>query len=136
MLALELPTVRCTFPGALPPLAMCGVTSTYKEDFAPCGTELGTCLKASDSVGAAGGGGGGVVLFVGVGVGSAFVGDEDGDPGEVRGVGDGDVVVVDASAADAVLLARTTPVPTVMISGFRTDRASTAYNLLNDRLCY
>ena len=60
----------------------------------------------------------------------------DGDPGEVRGVGVGDGVVVDASAADAVLLARTTPVPTVMISGLRTDRASTAYNLLNDRLCY
>jgi hypothetical protein len=49
----------------------------------------------------------------------------------VGGVGGG---VPSASAADAVLLARTTPVPTVMISGFRTDRASTAYNLLNDRL--
>jgi hypothetical protein len=59
------------------------------------------------------------------------VGDADGDPGEVRGVGDG---VSAAKAADAVLLARTTPAPTVMISGFRTDRASTAYNLLNDRL--
>jgi hypothetical protein len=47
-------------------------------------------------------------------------------PGEVLGG------VVAANAADAVLLARTTPVPTVMISGFRTDRASTAYNLLNE----
>ncbi|WP_141958080.1 hypothetical protein [Actinoallomurus bryophytorum] len=60
------------------------------------------------------------------------MGDEDGDPGDVRGVTVGDGVA-SASAADAVLLTRTTPVPTVMISGFRTDRASTAYNLLNDR---
>jgi hypothetical protein len=45
---------------------------------------------------------------------------------------DGDGVA--ARTAEAVPLVRTTPVPTPMISGLRTDRASTAYNLLNDRL--
>ncbi|HZE29933.1 MAG TPA: hypothetical protein VE198_00670, partial [Actinoallomurus sp.] len=96
----------------------------------PGATVLGTLANLSRST--AGLGGGGVVGVVVGSVDCDFVGVADGDPGEVRGVGDG--VVVDASAADAVLLARTTPVPTVMISGFRTDRASTAYNLLNDRL--
>jgi hypothetical protein len=98
------------------------------DALAPGATVLGTLANLSTSTAGLGGG----VVSVGVGVGSVvcdFVGDADGDPGEVRGVGDG---VVAAKAADAVLLARTTPVPTVMISGFRTDRASTAYNLLNE----
>jgi hypothetical protein len=96
------------------------------EAFAPGAVVLGTLANLSTSTAGLGGGGVGVV---GVSDGSAFVGDADGDPGEVRGVGGG---VVAAKAADAVLLARTTPVPTVMISGFRTDRASTAHNLLNE----
>lgn len=68
--------------------------------------------------------GGEYVGLVGPGVG--FVGELD----EADTDGDG---VVAARAADAVPLVRTTPVPTPMISGLRTDRASTAYNLLNDR---
>jgi hypothetical protein len=39
-----------------------------------------------------------------------------------------------ANATGAVPLTRTNPVPTQMISGLRTDRASTAADLLNDRL--
>jgi hypothetical protein len=102
------------------------------DALAPGPTVLGTLANLSWST--ASGGGGGVELVDGSGSAVCdFVGDADADPGEVRGVGDG---VVAASAADAVLLARTTPVPTVMISGFRTDRASTAYNLLNDRFWY
>jgi hypothetical protein len=50
------------------------------------------------------------------------------DDADTDGVG-----VVAARAAEAVPLVRTTPVPTPMISGLRTDRASTAYNLLNYR---
>lgn len=78
------------------------------------------------------------VLVVGVAlVGFALVGVADGDVdgalvvADGAGVGVGDVV---AANAGAVPLTRTSPVPTPMISGFRTDRASTAYNLLNDRL--
>ncbi|MGH3377114.1 MAG: hypothetical protein ACRDP6_20480 [Actinoallomurus sp.] len=52
----------------------------------------------------------------------------------VVAVGDGVGVGVSAASTGAVPLTRTKPVPTPMISGLRTDRASTAYNLLNDRL--
>jgi hypothetical protein len=67
--------------------------------------------------------GGEYVALVGFGVG--LVGELD----EAAADGDG----VAARAAEAVPLVRTTPVPTPMISGLRTDRASTAYNLLNNR---
>jgi hypothetical protein len=73
------------------------------------------------------GGGGAGVLGVEVGV----VGSVDGAFAVAVGVG---VDVSTAKAAEAVLLTRTTPVPTLMISGFRTDRASTAHDLLNNRL--
>jgi hypothetical protein len=102
------------------------------DALAPGATVLGTLANLSWSTATGGGEVGGVVCD--------FVGDDDGGPGEVlgfdvdgAGVGDG---VASARAADAVLLTRTTPVPTVMISGLRTDRARTAYNLLNDRFSY
>lgn len=122
--ACELPTCSVRPVGVLEPFGICGVTWTYIEAFCPCCTELGTCVKATESVGSGGGGG------VGVGV-SDGVGDADADS-VPDGVGDG--VVPAAKAAEAVLLTRTTPVPTLMISGFRTDRASTAHDLLNNRL--
>ena len=65
------------------------------------------------------------------------VGVADGDAAGALVVADGDGVgvgVVAAKTAGAVPLTRTKPVPTPMISGLRTDRASTAYNLPNDRL--
>jgi hypothetical protein len=73
-----------------------------------------------------------VALVVGVCDFGGFVGLglDAGDVDEAATDGDG---VVAARAAGAVPPARTTPVPTPMISGLRTDRASTAYNLLNDR---
>lgn len=68
--------------------------------------------------------------------------DAEGVP-EVVGLAEGEfdadgvgVGVVSARPAGAVPLTRTIPVPTLMISGLRTDRASTAYNLLNDRHGY
>jgi hypothetical protein len=51
--------------------------------------------------------------------------------GDTSAEGDG---VSAARTTGAVPLTRTSPVPTQMISGFRTDRASTAHNLLNNRL--
>lgn len=69
-------------------------------------------------------------VVVGLGVGFGVVGLADGDS-EVDVDGDG--VVVAAIAAEAVLLTRMNPEPTVMISGVRTDRASTAHDLLSDR---
>jgi hypothetical protein len=71
----------------------------------------------------------GVVVGLGVFV---AVGVEEGVPGLVfGGVGVG---VASARVDGALPLTRTNPVPTVMISGLRTDRASTAHDLLNDRL--
>jgi hypothetical protein len=80
-----------------------------------------------------GGGGAGVLDELGSGV-AGVVGVElvDGDDDGAVGVGVG--VGVTAKATGAVPLTRTKPAPTLMISGLRTDRASTAYNLLNDRL--
>lgn len=65
-----------------------------------------------------------VVLGVGVGV---VTGDAEDEPPVVDGDGDDDV----ASAEAAVPVTRTSPVPTPMISGLRTDRGCTAYNLPN-----
>lgn len=76
-----------------------------------------------------GGGGVGVLDGLGAGVPGVVVGVADED---AVGAADGDVVA--AIAADAVPLTRTSPEPTPMIIGLRTDRASTACNLLNDRL--
>jgi hypothetical protein len=114
----------------VPPL---GVTTTSMDALAPGATVLGTLANLSWST--ASGGGAGVVGVVVGPVVCDFVGFAVGEePGVVLGgVGDG---AASASAADAVLLTRTTPVPTVMISGLRTDRARTAYNLLNDRFSY
>ncbi|GLY86224.1 hypothetical protein Airi02_041530 [Actinoallomurus iriomotensis] len=64
---------------------------------------------------------------VGVGVG---VGVSESVP---DGDAEGDVLPVVSAMAAAVPLTRTMPVPTLMISGVRTDRASTAHDLLNDR---
>jgi hypothetical protein len=63
------------------------------------------------------------------GLGVVLPGDDLG-VGEASAEGDGELV----PARAAVPLTRTIPVPTPMTSGFRTDRASTAHNLLNDRL--
>jgi hypothetical protein len=63
----------------------------------------------------------GVVFGVFVGVGAAES-------------AEGDGVAPSARATGAAPLTRTSPVPTQMISGFRTDRASTAHDLLNNRL--
>ncbi|GLY79379.1 hypothetical protein [Actinoallomurus iriomotensis] len=52
---------------------------------------------------------------------------------EFDGDAEGDVLSVVSAMAAAVPLTRTMPVPTLMISGVRTDRASTAHDLLNDR---
>jgi hypothetical protein len=112
------------------------VTWTYIEAFCPWTTELGTCAKVTVSVGS--GGDDGVV--VGVAVVEAFV-----VPGVVLGGvadalafdGDGSAAgdgVSAARVAGAAPLTRTSPVPTQMISGLRTDRASTAHDLLNNRL--
>jgi len=121
----------------LPP---CGVSTTSSEDFAPGCDALGRFAKESFRTGTVGVGlpvgvpgseEAGVVgvceyvAFVGLGVGF------DDERDEAATEGDG--VVVAARAAGAVPLVRTTPVPTPMISGLRTDRASTAYNLLNNR---
>jgi hypothetical protein len=123
------------------------VTSTYTEAVFPCCTELGTRSNFSESVGFAGGGGGGFGVGDGLGLGGgsalgvdgAALGVDGSGVGVAEGELDADFVgvgdVVEATAAEAVPLTRTRPVPTPMISGLRTDRASTAYDLLNDRRC-
>lgn len=96
------------------------------EDFAPGCTALGRFAKESFRTGAAGAvelaDGVGLGVFEYVGVTGAF--------GVFDADADGEVV---AARAGAVPLTRTMPVPTPMISGLRTDRASTAYNLPNNR---
>jgi hypothetical protein len=108
----------------LPP---CGVSTTSMADFEPGWDALGRFAKESFRTGTVG-----AVLVPEVGlleyVGFAVVGFADG----VFDDADGDGVVVSARAG-AVPLTRTMPVPTPMISGLRTDRASTAYNLPNNR---
>jgi hypothetical protein len=95
-------------------------------------------MKVADIVG----GGVGVDVGFGFGFGGESVGllgvvvedgsvvggeaDGDGEDPEPEGVGVGT-----ARAAGALPPTRTTPVPRPMISGFRTDRASTAHNLPN-----
>jgi hypothetical protein len=111
----------------LPP---CGVSTTSREDFSPGCDALGRFAKESFRTGT----GVGVVLVPELGVceydgcvGFGLAGEDC----EEEAATDGDGVA--ARAAEAVPLVRTMPVPTPMISGLRTDRASTAYNLLNDR---
>ena len=129
--AFEPPMRRSTFAGALAPLGIVGVTWTYMDTVLPCITELGTCLNATASVGSGGGGGGDDELGDGSGVPGSELAELLGlDEGDLLADVEGDGEVVDASAAGAVPLARTRPVPTLMISGLRTDRASTADNLL------
>jgi hypothetical protein len=72
-----------------------------------------------------------VEAFVGPGVVLGGVADALAFDGDGSAEGDG---VSTARATGAVPLTRTSPVPTQMISGFRTDRASTAHDLLNNRL--
>jgi hypothetical protein len=72
-----------------------------------------------------------VEAFVGPGVVLGDVADALAFNGDGSAEGDG---VPTARATGAVPLTRTSPVPTQMISGFRTDRASTAHDLLNNRL--
>jgi hypothetical protein len=87
-------------------------TLTVNLTAAPaCTAAVLTRVKARLSVGAE----------VGVGVGVS----------EAELDGDGDGVSSVAARAAAVPLTRTRPVPTLMISGVRTDRASTAHDLLN-----
>jgi hypothetical protein len=134
--APRLPSTVSSAPLTAPPL---GVSTTSKEAFAPGAVELGTLAKVTFSFGGCGLGvlveGGSVAgLVVGGFVGGFGVvgpGDVLGVVADASGVGDG---VSTARATGAVPLTRTSPVPTQMISGFRTDRASTAHDLLNNRL--
>jgi hypothetical protein len=97
---------------------------------------LGAGEKSRDNVGSGGGEGD---IVVGVFVGDVGVAVSVGDDFVVVGEADGDwedpepedVGVGTARATGALPPTRTTPVPRPMISGFRTDRASTAYNLPN-----
>ncbi|MFB9838148.1 hypothetical protein [Actinoallomurus acaciae] len=106
-----------------------GVTTISIDALPPGATELGTLANASLRTAVGVGVGVSEVeldeLFVGVAV-VVPPGLLDGDTSA-----EGDGVSVAARAA-AVPLARTIPVPTLMISGVRTDRASTAHDLLND----
>jgi hypothetical protein len=98
---------------------------------------LGAGEKSRDNVGSVGGEGD---VIVGVSIGDVVVGVSVGDDLVVVGEADGDWedpepedvgVGSAARAAGALPPTRTIPVPRPMISGFRTDRASTAYNLPN-----